>query len=72
MGERSYKRRLGLNGDAAPQKNEYISGYKPISTANPIRFVSAIPQFARGTWISRGSMSISCAFGLVWLLDHHR
>ena len=28
MGERSYKRRLGLSGDAAPQKDEYMSGYK--------------------------------------------
>ena len=28
MGERSYKRRLGLSGDGAPQKNEYMSGYK--------------------------------------------
>src|SRR5919109_1913016 len=28
MGERSYKRRLGLRGDAAPQKGEYMSGYK--------------------------------------------
>ena len=28
MGERKYKRRLGLAGDAAPQNNEYMSGYK--------------------------------------------
>jgi len=28
MGERSYKRRLGLADDATPQKNEYMSGYK--------------------------------------------
>jgi uncharacterized protein len=28
MGERSYKRRLGLSGDPAPHKNEYMSGYK--------------------------------------------
>ena len=28
MGERSYKRRLGSSGEAAPQKNEYMSGYK--------------------------------------------
>jgi hypothetical protein len=28
MGERSYKRRLGLAHDAAPQTNEYMSGYK--------------------------------------------
>ena len=28
MGERKYKRRLGLASDAAPQKKEYMSGYK--------------------------------------------
>src|SRR5262245_39575396 len=28
MGERTYKRRLGLAADAAPAKNEYMSGYK--------------------------------------------
>src|SRR6185369_2346867 len=28
MGERSYKRRLGLSADAAPPKDEYMSGYK--------------------------------------------
>lgn len=28
MGERSYKRRLGLSADATPQKDEYMSGYK--------------------------------------------
>jgi predicted TIM-barrel fold metal-dependent hydrolase len=28
MGERSYKRRLGLAGDAAPESREYMSGYK--------------------------------------------
>jgi predicted TIM-barrel fold metal-dependent hydrolase len=28
MGERSYKRRLGLSGDAASKKDEYMSGYK--------------------------------------------
>src|ERR1700752_2990363 len=28
MGERSYKRRLGLAGDAAPVSKEYMSGYK--------------------------------------------
>ena len=28
MGERSYKRRLGLSGDGAAQKNGYMSGYK--------------------------------------------
>ena len=28
MGERSYKRRLGFASDGAPQKKEYMSGYK--------------------------------------------
>ena len=35
MGERSYKRRLGLAHDAAPQTNEYMSGYKRHQHGNP-------------------------------------
>ena len=35
MGERKYKRRLGLAGEAAPQSKEYMSGYKRHQHGNP-------------------------------------
>ena len=35
MGERKYKRRLGLASEAAPQSKEYMSGYKRHQHGNP-------------------------------------
>ena len=36
IGERSYKRRLGSAGDAAPAKKEYMGGYKRHQHGKPI------------------------------------
>lgn len=58
MGERKYKRRLGVADDQALQRSEYMSGYNVISTENPIRFASAIQPPGSGTWTSKGLTSI--------------
>ncbi len=58
MGERSYKRRLGLAGEASAQNKDYMSGYKRHQMASPIRFASAIRRYLSRTWMSKASMSI--------------
>ena len=56
MGERKYKRRLGLAGDEEPQAKEYMSGLNATNMASPIRFVSVIRAYVLRIWIWKASM----------------
>ena len=58
MGERKYKRRLGLASEEAPQSKEYMSGYKRHQHGNPNPLCERDPQCASRTWIWKESTSI--------------
>jgi hypothetical protein len=57
MGERSYKRRLGLAGDAAPESKEYMSGYKRHQHGKPNPLCERMTRrCASRIWTSKASM----------------